>query len=303
MCNLITYVEEVTKTGMHVDEFAPRLAFFYVCQADFFEEIAKFRAVRRVYAKIMKRALRRAEPGVDAAALPLPDRGGVAHQAAVPKINIVRTGLQALAAVLGGAQSLHTNGMDEAFAIPTEEAMKIALRTQQIIADETGVASVVDPLGGSYFVESLTTQYERAIFAVIDEVERRGGTVKLTEEGWFQRRIADFAYETALKKASGEKPVIGVNRYVEPDERFDIELHPYDPTTAERQIARLHRVRRERDNAKVAALLDRLVEVAKDERENIMPVTIELVAAGASMGDIVERLKRLWGTYRETPVF
>jgi methylmalonyl-CoA mutase N-terminal domain/subunit len=219
------------------------------------------------------------------------------------RVNVVRTGLQALAAVLGGAQSLHTNGMDEAFAIPTEEAMKIALRTQQVIADESGVPGVVDPLGGSYFVESLTTQYERAIFDVIDEVDRNGGTILLTQEGWFQRRIADFAYETALKKANGEKAVIGVNKYVDPEEKFDIELHPYDVSTAERQIARLHRVRRERDNAKVEALLQRLVAVARNEEENIMPVTIELVAAGATMGDIVEKLKGLWGTYRESPVF
>jgi methylmalonyl-CoA mutase N-terminal domain/subunit len=181
--------------------------------------------------------------------------------------------------------------------------MKIALRTQQIIADETGVASVADPLGGSYFVESLTTQFEREIFRVLDEVEHRGGTVKLIEEGWFQQRIADFAYETVKRKASGDKPVIGVNRHVEPGERFDVEIHPYDPTTAERQIARLQRVRRERDNARVAALLDRLAAIAEDEDQNIMPVTIELVAAGASMGDIVERLKGLWGTYRERPVF
>jgi len=220
------------------------------------------------------------------------------------KVNIVRTGLQALAAVLGGAQSLHTNGMDEAFAIPTEEAMKIALRTQQVIAYESGVPGVVDPLGGSYFLEHLTTQYEREIFKVIEYVDQNGGTVKLTEEGWFQRRIADFAYETALKKASGEKPVLGVNMFQDPNETFDdIELHPYDLSTAVRQVDRLHKVRRERDNGKVNALLDRLVAMAKDERENIMPVTIELVRAGASMGDIVERLKTLWGTYRERPVF
>jgi methylmalonyl-CoA mutase N-terminal domain/subunit len=302
MCNLITYVDAVTKTGMHVDEFAPRLAFFYVCQADFFEEIAKFRAVRRVYAKLMKERFGARDPEsmrlrfhcqTAAASLTKPQY----------RINIVRTGLQALAAVLGGAQSLHTNGMDEAFAIPTEEAMKIALRTQQIIADESGVAQVADPLGGAYFVESLTTQYERAIFAIIDEVDRDGGTVRLTEEGWFQRRIADFAYETARKKASGAKPVLGVNKYVDPEEKPDIELHPYDPSTAQRQIARLGRVRRERDSAKVAALLDKLVEVAADDGQNLMPVTIELVDAGASMGDIVERLKALWGTYRERPVF
>ncbi len=302
MCNLITYVEEVLKTGMKVDEFAPRLAFFYVCQADFFEEVAKFRALRRVYAKIMRDRFGAKNPEsmrlrfhcqTAAASLTKPQY----------KINVVRTGLQALAAVLGGAQSLHTNGMDEAFAIPTEEAMKISLRTQQIIADESGAASVVDPLGGSYLVESLTTQYERAIFEVVGEVDRRGGTIKLTEQGWFQRRIADFAYDTALKKASGEKPVLGVNKYLEPDEKFDIELHPYDPSTATRQIERLNRVRRARDQAGVDALLSRLVEVARNERENIMPVTIELVDAGASMGDVVEKLKTLWGTYRETPVF
>jgi len=302
MCNLIAYVEEVRKTGMHVDEFAPRLAFFYVCQSDFFEEIAKFRAVRRVYAKVMKERFGAKNPDsmrlrfhcqTAAASLTKPQY----------QINVVRTGLQALAAVLGGAQSLHTNGMDEAFAIPTEEAMRIALRTQQIVADESGVADVVDPLGGSYFVESLTTQYEREIFNVIDYVDQNGGTVKLTEEGWFQRRIADFAYETALRKASGEKPVIGVNKYVMPDEAFDIELHPYDASTAQRQIDRLERVRRERDNARVQSLLDKLVTVARDDSANIMPVTVELVAAGATMGGIVEKLKSLWGTYREKPVF
>jgi methylmalonyl-CoA mutase N-terminal domain/subunit len=302
MCNLITYVEEVQKTGMHVDEFAPRLAFFYVCQADFFEEIAKFRAVRRVYAKIMRDRFGAKNPEsmrlrfhcqTAAASLTKPQY----------EINVVRTGLQALAAVLGGAQSLHTNGKDEAFAIPTEEAMRIALRTQQIIADESGVANVVDPLGGSYFVESLTTQYERAIFDVIDEVDRRGGTIKLTEEGWFQRRIADFAYDTALKKANGDKPVIGVNKYVMPEERFDLELHPYDTSTATRQIAGLDKVRRGRDAAKVSALLDKLVAVANDPAQNIMPVTIDLVDAGATMGDIVEKLKGVWGTYRERPIF
>ncbi len=177
MCNLITYVEEVTKTGMHVDEFAPRLAFYYVSQSDFFEEIAKFRALRRVYAKIMRDRFGARNPEsmrlrfhcqTAAASLTKPQY----------KINVVRTALQALAAVLGGAQSLHTNGMDEAFAIPTEEAMKISLRTQQIIAHESGVANVVDPLGGSYFLENLTTRFEREIFAVVDEVGRSGGAAR-----------------------------------------------------------------------------------------------------------------------------
>jgi 2-hydroxyisobutanoyl-CoA mutase large subunit len=179
----------------------------------------------------------------------------------------------------------------------------MALRTQQIIAEETNVTNVIDPLGGAYYVEALTTEYERKIFEILKEVEERGGTIKLIEQGWFQKHIADFAYETALRKQSGDKPVIGVNRYAEPEEQHDIEIHPYDPSTAERQIARTQRVRRERDNAQVERLLDQLVTVAKDETANVMPVTIELVKAGATMGDIVEKLKLVWGTYRETPVF
>jgi len=302
LANLITYVEEVTRTGMHVDEFAPRLAFFFVAQADFFEEVAKFRALRRCYAKIMKERFGAQNPEsmrlrfhcqTAAATLTKPQY----------KINIVRTALQALAAVLGGTQSLHTNGYDEAFAIPTEDAMKMALRTQQIIAEETNVTQVIDPLGGSYYVEALTSEYERRIFEILREVQERGGTIKLIEQGWFQKQIADFAYETALRKQSGEKPVIGVNRFVEREAQADIETHPYDPGTAERQIARTRRVRAERDEAQVQALLERLVDVARDESRNLMPVTIELVKAGATMGDIVEKLKGLWGTYRETPVF
>jgi len=302
LCNLITYVEEVMKTGMKVDEFAPRLAFFFVSQGDFFEEIAKFRAVRRAYAKIMKERFGAKDP--DSMRLRFHTQTAAASLTKPQyMVNVIRTALQALSAVLGGTQSLHTNGMDEAFAIPTEEAMKIALRTQQVIADESNVPNVIDPLGGSYYVEHLTTQMERAIFEVIEEVDRRGGTIKLIEEGWFQRRIADFAYETAIKKAKGEKVVLGVNKFVEPDEKVDIETHPYDPTTARRQIDRLKRVRRERDQREVERLFDRLIEVARNEDENIMPVTIDLVRAGASMGEIVERLKTLWGTYRETPVF
>ena len=302
LANLIVYVEEVLKTGMDIDEFAPRLAFFFVSQADFFEEVAKFRALRRCYAKIMKERFGAKNP--DSMRLRFHCQTAAATLTAPQyKINIVRTAMQALSAVLGGAQSLHTNGYDEAFAIPTEDAMKMALRTQQIIAEETNVTNVIDPLGGSYYVEALTTEYEKKIFDILKEVEERGGTIKLIEQGWFQKHIADFAYETALRKQSGEKPVIGVNRFVEQEEQHDIEIHPYDQTTAERQVARTQRVRRERDNAKVDALLDQLVAVAKDESQNIMPVTVELAKAGATMGDIVEKLKGLWGTYRETPVF
>jgi methylmalonyl-CoA mutase N-terminal domain/subunit len=302
LANLIVYVEEVLKTGISVDEFAPRLAFFLVSQGDFFEEIAKFRALRRCYAKIMKERFGAKNP--DSMRLRFHCQTAAATLTAPQyKINIVRTAMQALSAVLGGAQSLHTNGYDEAFAIPTEDAMKMALRTQQILAEETNVTSVIDPLGGSYFVEALTTDYEKRIFDILKEVDERGGTIRLIEQGWFQKHIADFAYETALRKQSGEKSVIGVNRFVEEEEQHDIEIHPYDPTTAERQVSRTRRIRRERDNARVDQLLQQLVAVARDESQNIMPITIELVKAGATMGDIVEKLKGLWGTYRETPVF
>jgi methylmalonyl-CoA mutase N-terminal domain/subunit len=301
MANTIQYVEEAIKAGVDVDEFAPRLSFFFVSQADFFEEIAKFRAARRVYAKIMRERFGASKPEscrlrfhaqTAAATLTKPQY----------KINIVRTALQALSAVLGGAQSLHTNGMDEAFAIPTEEAMKIALRTQQIIGYETNVDQVIDPMGGSWYVEALTDRIEKEVNAILAKVEEMGGTLKAIEDGWFQKEIGDSAYDFAMRKASGERPVIGVNCFVEEEENVDIEIHPHDPETERRQIERLNRVRAERDESRVQQLLEELREVAEDESRNIMPVTIELVKAGASMGDIVETLRELWGTYRETPV-
>lgn len=181
--------------------------------------------------------------------------------------------------------------------------MKIALRTQQIIADETNVANVIDPLGGSYYVESLTDQFERDIFAVLDEIEAGGGTVRLIEQGWFQRRIADFAYQVALDKQSGDKVVIGVNRHAEPEAAVDIATHAYDPRIVDRQLSRLRRVRQERDEERVQGLLQQLRRDAADESVNLMPVTVDLVKAGASMGDIVETLRALWGTYEERPVF
>ena len=302
LANLIVYVEEVLKTGMQVDEFAPRLAFFFVCQADFFEEIAKFRALRRCYAKLMRERFGAKNPEsmrlrfhcqTAAASLTKPQY----------MVNVMRTTLQALAAVLGGCQSLHTNGYDEAFAIPTEDAMRLALRTQQVIAEESNVTQTTDPLGGSYYVEALTTDYEKRIFEILKDVDERGGTIKLIKEGWFQQQVADFAYETALRKQSGEKPVIGVNTMVDDTPDPKIETHPYDQTTAERQVARTQRVRRERDAATFDRLMQQLLVVAKDESQNIMPITIELVRAGATMGDIIETLKTLWGTYRETPVY
>jgi methylmalonyl-CoA mutase N-terminal domain/subunit len=179
----------------------------------------------------------------------------------------------------------------------------MALRTQQVIAEEANVTQVTDPLGGSYFVECLTAEYEKRIFTILREIDERGGTIKLIEEGWFQRHIADFAYETALRKQTGAKPVIGVNLFVEEASDPNILTHPYDDTTAMRQVRRTEQVRRERDSARIHGLLKRLITTAQDPSQNIMPVTIELVRAGATMGDIVERLKALWGTYREIPVF
>src|SRR2546426_609420 len=222
---------------------------------------------------------------------------------AQPMNNVVRTALQALSAVLGGAQSLHTNGLDEAYAIPSELAMKLALRTQQIIADETRVTSVVDPLGGSYYVEALTNRIEAAVMAILKRVDALGGTVKAIEEGYFQREIADSAYEHARRKASGEQPVIGVNKFVEPAEPGAVEIHRVDPAVEARQVARLRATRATRDAARVAALLDRLAREATDPAVNLMPVTIELVKARASMGEIVGRLRQVWGQYVETPVF
>lgn len=302
LANVIVYIEEVLKTGLDIDEFAPRLSFFFISHGDFFEEIAKFRAARRCYAKILKNRFGAKNPEsmrlrfhcqTAATTLTKPQY----------MVNVIRTSMQALAGVLGGAQSLHTNGYDEAISIPTEDAMRMALRTQQVIAEETNITQVVDPLGGSYYVESLTNEYEKKIFAVLDEIEERGGTIELIQKGWFQKEMADFAYDLAIRKQTGERRVIGVNCYVMEGLNEKFEVHPYDHSTAERQIRRLNHVRSTRDEAHVQSLLDKLVEVAKDETQNLMPVTVELVRAGASMGDIVEKLKTIWGVYRETPVF
>jgi 2-hydroxyisobutanoyl-CoA mutase large subunit len=302
LANGIVYVDEVLKTGMDVDAFAPRLAFYFVSQADFFEEIAKFRAARRCWAKIMKNRFRAKNP--ESMRLRFHCQTAAASLTAPQyQINIVRTALQALSAVLGGCQSLHTNGYDEAFAIPTEDAMRLALRTQQVIAEETNVPDVIDPIGGSYYVEWLTSEYERQIFETLAHIDANGGTIRLIQDGWFQKQIADFAYETALRKQSSDKTVIGVNKFVMGEEEHEIETHPYDPTVAERQITRTRQVRATRDEARVQRLLDALVDTAKDETKNILPLTVELVEHGATMGDIVEKLKGLWGVYRETPVF
>jgi methylmalonyl-CoA mutase N-terminal domain/subunit len=221
-----------------------------------------------------------------------------------PYNNVVRTALQALSAVLGGAQSLHTNGLDEAYAIPSEEAMKLALRTQQIIAEETRVPNVMDPLGGSWYVESLTNRIEAEVVAILAKVDAMGGTLAAVEAGWFQREIADAAYAFARRKAAGEQVVVGVNKYAEPDDGpAKLEIHRIDPAVEARQVARVQEVRRRRDPARVSALLDRLEREARDPAVNLLPVTIELVKVRATLGEIVTRLRGVFGSYVETPVF
>jgi methylmalonyl-CoA mutase N-terminal domain/subunit len=296
------YVRTVIATGMDVDTFAPRLSFFFVCQADFFEEIAKFRAARRYYARMMKEEFGAANPDsmrmrfhtqTAAATLTKPQ----------PYINIVRTAIQALAAVLGGTQSLHTNGLDEAYTIPSEFAMKLALRTQQIIAEETNVTQVIDPLGGSYYVERLTADMEAGIRRYLDTIDELGGTLACIESNYFQKEIADFAYEFAQRKASGDRTVIGVNKYVDAAEEQQIEVHRLDPDSERRKISRLKEVKESRDQAAVRATLAELKRVAARPDENIMPATIAAVEANVSMGEIVKALETVFGRYAERPVF
>ncbi len=302
MADTAAYVDLVTSSGVDVDDFAPRLSFFFVSQADLFEEVAKFRAVRRYYAKMMKERFGAKNPAsmrmrfhaqTAAATLTKPQ----------PNVNIIRTALQALSAVLGGAQSLHTNGLDEAYTIPSEMAMKIALRTQQVIADETNVTNVIDPLGGSYYVEALTDEMEKGIERYMKQVEEMGGVEKAIEEGFFQREIGDSAYDYAKRKASGDRPVIGVNKYVDEGAAETSEVHKLDPESEARQIARVKQVRADRDADRADAAMKELLRVAKDPSANIMPATIEAVRAHLSMGEITGALREIFGSYTETPVY
>ncbi len=300
LANAMAYVHEVTGAGMDVDDFAPRLSFYFIAQRDLFEEVAKMRAARRIWARLMRRAGARRPESMrirfhcQTAAASLTK--------AQPYNNVVRTALQALAAVLGGAQSLHTNGLDEAYAIPTESAMKLALRTQQVIAEETGVTNVVDPLGGSWYVESLTDEIERRVLAYLDRIEARGGMLRAIEEGFPQREIADTAYETARRKASGEHVVVGVNRYVDEAPEPPVETHKVPLEVERAKVAALRRIRAERDAAEVGRCLDDLGAVARDEAADLMPATIAAVKARCTMGEIVNALKGAFGTYRETPI-
>jgi len=299
----IAYVEEVLKTGVPVDTFAPRLSFYFISQSDFFEEIAKFRAARRMWARIMRERFGATRPESMRLRFHC-QTAGSSLTAVQPMNNVVRTALQALAAVLGGCQSLHTNGMDEALAIPSEEAMKLALRTQQIIAEETGVPSTIDPLGGSYYLETLTDQIEAAARAYLEKIDALGGTLAAVERNYMQREIADAAYAFQLAKERGERVVVGVNRYRDSQENpLPIRLHRVDLETEARQIARLKRVKAGRDGPAIARCLRVLQEAARDERANLMPPTLAAVKAYASMGEIVQALKEVFGRYVEAPVF
>ncbi len=297
----IAYVEEVLKTGLDVDAFAPRLSFYFISHSDFFEEVAKFRAARRTWAAIMRDRFGAKKPESMRMRFHC-QTSGASLTAVQPFNNIVRVALQALAGVLGGCQSLHTNGMDEAVAIPSEEAMRVALRTQQIIADETGVTNSIDPMGGSFMVETLTDRIEAEVRGYLDRVDALGGTLAAVEKNFFQQEIADAAYTYQVEKERGDRVVVGVNKYREGQEGFPLHLHRVSPDVEERQVVSLKRVRSERDNARVQKLLRELQDVARTD-ENLMPITIECVKAFATAGEIVKVLKEIWGTYTEIPVF
>ena len=298
----ITYAERAIATGMPFDEFAPRLSFYFISHSDFLEEIAKFRAARRLWARIARERFKAQKPESMRLRFHC-QTSGSALTAAQPLNNVVRGSLQALAAVLGGAQSLHVSGMDEALAIPSEEAMKVALRTQQIILDESGVANTIDPLGGSYAIETMTDQIERDARELIDEIDERGGAVDCIETGWFQQEIADSAYRFQLSKDSGDRVVVGVNAYREDDPGvLPFELHRVAPDTEERKIDELEAFRAARDDQALERALDELVAVAKTD-ENIMPATIAAIRARTTTGEIVETLRVVFGTYVETAVF
>jgi methylmalonyl-CoA mutase cobalamin-binding domain/chain len=298
----IAYVEEVRATGLAVDDFAPRLSFYFISHSDFFEEIAKFRAARRTWARIMKERFGATRPESMRLRFHC-QTAGSSLTAVQPVNNVMRTAYQALAAVLGGCQSLHTNGLDEALAIPSEEAMRIALRTQQILLEETGVAHSIDPLGGAYLVETLTDAIEADIGGYLERIDAMGGPVAALERNFFQQEIADAAYAYQKAKERGEKVVVGVNKHREAEpEEPTIALHRVDPATEMAQKARLQRVKQERDQAAVSARLRQLQEVARSD-DNLMPMTLECVRAHASVGEIVTALKDVFGLYREPIVF
>jgi methylmalonyl-CoA mutase N-terminal domain/subunit len=297
----LTYVEAGIKAGLDVDVFAPRLSYFFNSHLDFFEEIAKFRAARRIWAREMKETFKAKRP--ESWLLRFHTQtAGCSLTAQQPENNIVRTAFQALAAVLGGTQSLHTNSMDETWALPTEKAVLIALRTQQLIAEETGVPNTIDPLGGSYFVEALTNELEKQAYDYFRKIDALGGMVRAIEHGFPQREIADAAYRYQKQVEDGRRTVVGVNKHVLEGEKLEIPLLRIDPTVEQEQHRRLDELRKKRDNAKVKKALADL-KAACAGRDNAMYPILESVRAYATLGEICGTMKEVFGSYEEPPMF
>jgi methylmalonyl-CoA mutase, N-terminal domain len=297
----LTYVEHAVARGLDVDAFAPRLSFFFNAHIDFFEEIAKYRAARRIWA----RELRDTFGAHDERSLLMrfhTQTAGVSLTAQQPLNNIVRTAIEALAGVLGGTQSLHTNSFDEALALPTEEAVRVALRTQQIIAEETGVANTIDPLGGSYFVEALTDRMEEQAYEYFRKIDELGGMVEAVKRGFPQREIADAAFQYQTEVEAGLRKVVGVNAYTEGDDRQTPILR-IDPAFETHQVTQVQKLRAARDSDAVSASLEALEHGARDAHTNLMPLLLECARADATEGEMVQTLQSVFGTYREAPAF
>ena len=296
----LTYVEHAVARGLDVDDFAPRLSFFFNAQIDFFEEIAKYRAARRIWARELRETFGARKPESWRMRFHT-QTAGVSLTAQQPLNNIVRTAIEALAGVLGGTQSLHTNSYDEALALPTEEAARIALRTQQIIAEETGVTNTIDPLGGSFFVEALTDQLEGHAYDYFSKIDQLGGMVAAVKQGFPQREIADAAFELQRAIDAGQRAVVGVNRYTEGDDAQTAILR-INPELERRQIEHVRAVRADRNEAAVNMCLTQITDAAAGT-ENLMPPLIQAARAHVTEGEIVHALQQVWGDYRESPAF
>lgn len=294
-----TYVEAALERGLNIDDFAPRLSFFFNAHSEFFEEVAKFRAARRIWARAMREKYGARDPRSWMLRTHA-QTSGVSLAAQQPEVNIVRVTLQALAAVLGGAQSLHTNSMDEALALPSQKAVTIALRTQQVIAEESGTADTIDPLGGSFYVEALTDRMEDEAQAYFRRIEALGGVIPALEAGFMQREIAEAAFRFQQEVDRGQRTIVGVNDFVA-DEPVSIPILQMDPQGYERQVARLNQVRAGRDDAKVQAALHRLRDAARG-RENLMYPILDAVNTYATLGEITGVFRQAFGEYQE-PVF
>jgi methylmalonyl-CoA mutase N-terminal domain/subunit len=297
----LTYIEQAVQRGLNVDDFAPRLSFFFNAQIDFFEEIAKYRAARRIWARELKETFGAKNPRSWLMRFHT-QTAGVSLTAQQPLNNITRTAIEALAGVLGGTQSLHTNSYDEALALPTEDAVRIALRTQQIIAHETGVANTIDPLGGSYFVEALTDEIEAKAYEYFAKIDELGGMVQAVKQAYPQREIADASYQLQTEIDAGRRIVVGVNSFTEGDDN-QTPILKIDPTLEQKQIDRTRAVRARRDSATVEASLVALKQAAANESENLMPYLLDAARAHTTEGELVQALQDVWGDYREAPVF